>query len=90
MVTSLGSIVISIPIFFNNEEYDIMYESSLKETDPEKSKLLYQKMDSIITSKSIIVPLFYDEVVRFISKNVVGMEINATNLLDLRNVRKVD
>ena len=75
---------------FSNDEYDRMYENSLTETNPEKSKLLYQKMDSIITSKSIIVPLFYDEVVRFISKNVVGMEINATNLLDLRNVRKVD
>ena len=75
---------------FSNDEYDRMYENSLKETNPEKSKLLYQKMDSIITSKSIIVPLFYDEVVRFISKNVVGMEINATNLLDLRNVKKVD
>ena len=75
---------------FSNDEYDRMYENSLRETNPEKSKLLYQKMDSIITSKSIIVPLFYDEVVRFISKNVVGMEINATNLLDLRNVRKVD
>ena len=75
---------------FSNYEYDRMYENSLRETNPEKSKLLYQKMDSIITSKSIIVPLFYDEVVRFISKNVVGMEINATNLLDLRNVRKVD
>ena len=75
---------------FSNDEYDRMYENSLKETNPEKSKLLYQKMDSIITSKSIIVPLFYDEVVRFISKNVVGMEINTTNLLDLRNVRKVD
>ena len=75
---------------FSNDEYDRMYENSLKETNPEKSKLLYQKMDSIITSKSIIVPLFYDEVVRFISKNVVGMEINATNLLDLRNVRKAD
>ena len=75
---------------FSNDEYDRLYENSLNETNPEKSKLLYQKMDSIITSKSIIVPLFYDEVVRFISKNVVGMEINATNLLDLRNVRKVD
>ena len=75
---------------FSNDEYDRMYENSLRETNPEKSKLLYQKMDSIITSKSIIVPLFYDEVVRIISKNVVGMEINATNLLDLRNVKKVD
>ena len=62
----------------------------LKETNPEKSKLIYQKMDSIIMSKSIIVPLFYDEVVRFVSNKVVGMDINATNLLDLRNVRKLD
>ena len=46
------------------------------------------KVDSIISSKSIIVPLFYDEVIRFVSKNVVGMEINATNLLDLRRVKK--
>ena len=75
---------------FSNDEYDRMYENSLRETNPEKSKLLYEKMDSIITSKSIIVPLFYDEVIRFVSKNVVGMEINATNLLDLRNVKKVD
>ncbi len=75
---------------FSDYEYDLIYESSLEETDPEKSKLLYSKMDSIVTSKSVIVPLFYDEVVRFVSKNVIGMEINATNLLDLRKVRKVN
>ena len=73
---------------FSNYEYDNIYENSLKETNPEKSKLIYSRLDSIISSKSIIVPLFYDEVIRFVSKNVVGMEINATNLLDLRNVKK--
>ena len=45
-------------------------------------------MDSLIISKSIIVPLYYDEVIRFVSKDVNGMKINATNLLDLRNVKK--
>ena len=39
-------------------------------------------------SNSVIVPLFYDEVVRFVSKDVEGMKINPTNLLDLRSVRK--
>ena len=73
---------------FSNYEYDKIYENSLKETNPEKSKLIYSRLDSIISSKSIIVPLFYDEVIRFVSKNVVGMEINATNLLDLRRVKK--
>ena len=75
---------------FSNNEYDKIYENSLRETDPEKSKLIYSRLDSIISSKSIIVPLFYDEVIRFVSKNVVGMEINATNLLDLRKVKKND
>ena len=73
---------------FSNNEFDKIYEKSLRETKPEKSKLIYSRLDSIISSKSIIVPLFYDEVIRFVSKNVVGMEINATNLLDLRKVKK--
>ena len=73
---------------FSDYEYDKIYENSLRETDPEKSKLIYSRLDSIISSKSIIVPLFYDEVIRFVSKKVVGMEINATNLLDLRRVKK--
>ena len=75
---------------FSNNEFDKIYEKSLRETNPEKSKLIYSRLDSIISSKSIIVPLFYDEVIRFVSKNVVGMEINATNLLDLRKVKKND
>ena len=45
-------------------------------------------MDSIIISKSIIVPLFYDEVIRFVSNDINGMKINAANLLDLRTIKK--
>ena len=40
---------------------------------------------SMITDMS---DLFYDEVIRFVSKNISGMKINATNLLDLRSVKK--
>ncbi|GAL67562.1 dipeptide-binding ABC transporter periplasmic substrate-binding component [Jejuia pallidilutea] len=35
-----------------------------------------------------MVPLFYDEVVRFTRKNVKGLGINPINLLDLRRVTK--
>ena len=73
---------------FSDPDFDLLYEYSLEETDAEKSKNIYTKMDSLIISKSIIVPLFYDEVIRFVSKNVTGMKINATNLLDLRKVKK--
>ena len=73
---------------FFDQNYDKLYEQSLKENDQTNKEFLYKKMDSIVISNSVIVPLFYDEVVRFVSKDVKGMKINPTNLLDLRSVRK--
>ena len=35
-----------------------------------------------------VVPLFYDEVVRFTRKNVKGLGINPINLLELKQVKK--
>lgn len=73
---------------FNNEEYDNLYEASYLETDPDKRKSLYTKMDSLVMASAPIVPLFYDEVVRFTRKSVSGLGINATNLLEIKSVRK--
>ena len=75
---------------FNDSIFDKLYENSISITDKEITKQSYSKMDSIITSKAVIVPLFYDEVIRFVSKDVIGMKINPTNLLDLRKVRKTN
>ena len=74
---------------FADKEFDVLYESALGETNQNKIEIIYKKMDSLIISKSIIVPLFYDEVIRFTRKNLNGMQINATNLLDLRYVKKL-
>ena len=65
-----------------------MYEAAYLETDIAKRQKLYTKMDSLIMVSVPIVPLFYDEVVRFTRKNVDGLGINATNLLDLKRVKK--
>jgi peptide/nickel transport system substrate-binding protein len=73
---------------FYDKTFDKLYEESLKENKQEIKEVLYKKMDSIVISKSIVVPLFYDEVSRFVSRKVKGMKINPTNLLDLRTVRK--
>lgn len=35
-----------------------------------------------------VIPLYYDEVVRFTQKNVTGLGINQVNLLDLERVKK--
>ncbi|MDN3492301.1 ABC transporter substrate-binding protein [Winogradskyella bathintestinalis] len=75
---------------FKNEEFDRMYEAAYLETDPDLRAELYTKMDSLIMNSAPIVPLFYDEVVRFTQKNVKGLGINATNLLELKSVRKTE
>jgi peptide/nickel transport system substrate-binding protein len=48
----------------------------------------YRDMDALAMQQHPIIPLYYDEVVRFIQKGVKGMEINPINLLVLKNVYK--
>ncbi|HMC02098.1 MAG TPA: ABC transporter substrate-binding protein [Flavobacteriaceae bacterium] len=73
---------------FKNATFDSLYNKAFTITNIEERKLLYTAMDSIVINEAPIVPLFYDEVVRFTRKNVKGLEINPINLLDLRHVRK--
>ena len=73
---------------FNNKNFDKLYEASISEVDDVKRYSLYQKMDSILIEEAPIVPLYYDEVIRFTQKNVRGLGINPIDLLDLRKVVK--
>ena len=75
---------------FKNEDYDKMYEAAYLETNFDKRIGLYKKMDSLVMQSAPIVPMFYDEVVRFTRKNVTGLGINATNLLELKSVKKIE
>lgn len=73
---------------FKDLQYDELYSSSLSEISKEKRMRYYHKMDSTIISKAIVIPLFYDKVIRFVSKDVEGLECNPMNLLDLKRVKK--
>lgn len=73
---------------YSSDAFDKMYEAAYLETNPEIRAKLYTKMDSLVMASAPIVPLFYDEVVRFTRKDVKGLGINATNLLELKNVKK--
>lgn len=73
---------------FKNELFDQWYEGAFTITDTKKRELLYTKMDSLVMAKTPVVPLFYDEVVRFTRKEVSGLGINPINLLDLKRVKK--
>ncbi|MGB1269184.1 MAG: ABC transporter substrate-binding protein [Flavobacteriaceae bacterium] len=73
---------------FKNNTYDALYEQALKEINLNKRHHLYQKMDSIVIKKAPVIPLYYDNVIRFTRKNIHGLGINPINLLHLKNVSK--
>ena len=73
---------------FNNSEFDNLYEKSLSETVLSKRHTLYREMDSLLIQNAVIVPLYYDRVLRFTQNNISGFDSNAMNLLDLKRVRK--
>jgi peptide/nickel transport system substrate-binding protein len=69
---------------YSNKQFDFLFEQMLKETDIEKKKVLYRKMDQLIMDEAVVVPLWYDEVIHLVQKNVKGFQPNALNLLELR------
>ena len=73
---------------FKNAKYDSLYRKAMSESDVKKRINLYKKMDRIVLEEAPVVVLFYDEVVRFTQKNIKGLGINPTNLLELKNVQK--
>ena len=73
---------------YQNKKFDKMYENTLKIVSDSLRYIKYREMDSLVLSDYPIIPLYYDQVVRFLKKDVVGMEINPINLLILKNVKK--
>ena len=73
---------------FKHPQFDEWYEKALRETEANKRAKLYTKMDSLLISEAPLVPLYYDQVVRFTQKKVSGLGINALNLLELKRVKK--
>ncbi len=75
---------------FKNVQFDQLYENALEEKEDSLRFQLYAKMDSLLVEEAPVVPLYYDEVVRFRAKSVQGLGINPFNLLDLSEVKKSD
>ena len=48
---------------------------------------IQQELDKLIEVASPVIPLYYDEVLRFYHFHVQGLTSNALNLLNLKTVR---
>ncbi|GGZ82658.1 peptide ABC transporter substrate-binding protein [Algibacter mikhailovii] len=73
---------------YKNAQFDSLYNKAFTITNIDDRKVLYTTMDSLVMTKALMVPLYYDEVIRFTRKNVHGLGVNPINLLDLKRVQK--
>lgn len=74
---------------FSDDTFDKWYQKALKEPNDSIRTILYKKMDSLVISKAPVVPLYYDEAIRFTHKNLKGLNANPVNMLNLKKVSKV-
>ncbi|MBO5848465.1 MAG: ABC transporter substrate-binding protein [Bacteroidales bacterium] len=72
---------------YSNAKYDELYQKSLTCNDLEKRAKIYHEMDSLMMTEAPVVILFYDEVLRFVNRNVEGLGSNPTNMLNLKRVK---
>ena len=73
---------------YSNTIFDTLYEKSFEMITDSLRYKVYQQLDSLLMESAPIVPLYYDQVVRFHHHNVKGMTVNPVNLLQLKTVWK--
>ena len=72
---------------YSNAKFDELYQKSLTCNNLEERAKIYHEMDSLMMTEAPVVILFYDEVLRFVNKNVEGLGSNPTNMLNLKKVK---
>ncbi len=73
---------------FKRAEFDALYDAALLGSALEERVDLYREMDEMIMEYYPVVPLYYDQAIRFVQKDVKGLEMNPLNLLYLKSVYK--
>jgi len=69
---------------YKNNAFDELYNKALQETNDSLRYALYRKMDQMVINDAPVVPLWYDEAIHLVNKNVQSFTPNALNLLELR------
>ena len=73
---------------YKNPEFDVLFEKVIREQNRDVKIALYQQMDQMLIDDAPIVPLYYDQVIRLVHKNIKNFSTNAMNLLNLKFVKK--
>jgi len=74
--------------FFSDSTFDTFYRRAYTENTATARRQLYRQMDSLVMAQAPVIPLYYDEVLRFHPVGLQGLAADAMNMLDLSRVRK--
>lgn len=74
---------------YKNKIFDTRFEEAIQTTDRKERQKIYQELDSLLMTSAPVIPLYYDEVVRFTHKNISGLGMNPINHLNLKRVKKL-
>lgn len=73
--------------FYKNFKYDQLYQKALSASTDQEAKAYYGRMEQIMLDDAPIVPLFYDELIRFTGIRVKCLSSNTMNMLVLKNAQ---
>jgi len=74
---------------FSSKEFDLLYEKSMTTLDDSLRFSYYRRMEQLIMEEAPVVILYYDQVLRFVQKNITGLGSDPMNMLTLKRVRKL-
>jgi oligopeptide transport system substrate-binding protein len=74
---------------FSNPDFDRLYEKSMSTVNDSLRFSYYRQMEKIMMDEAPVIILYYDQVLRFVQKNIEGLGSNPMNLLSLKRVRKL-
>ncbi len=73
---------------YSNPHFDRLYEKAQTENNVAEKTKLYRQMDSTVTADAPFITLYYDQVVRLVSRNVEAFSSNPLNMLNLKRTKK--
>jgi len=75
---------------FSNPRFDHLYDLAMKAAGDSARFVYYREMEKILMEESPVIVLYYDQVLRFVHKNITGLGSNPMNLLTLKYVKKTN
>jgi len=73
---------------FSHTQFDNLFQEASSELNDSARFLIYKQMDKIVMEEAPVIILYYDQVLRFVRKNISGLGSNPMNLLTLKRVKK--